>query len=253
MAGSSMPQPNVDYPVKLGRSLSPSTPPVVRNHFALHVVNMPDTRGGGIITANKDDVSVRLPLDDTDKSVELSGKKRVGTQNAMGEYIFVFHEGTIYVERLNDCFERVRNIGNKEALTTLPSSPEMEIGHDDPWAPGYNPNNTNRSTSPSCPASRRGSPRISQTASKKLSVASPTISKSYIGRTAHKSQTAHKSVATKAIPTVMRNSVSPNNNNGMSSSDDSDSSSDDDDDDDDSGDSSANDSDNFTDNSSDED
>lgn len=239
-----------------------------RDHLALRFQNLPDKidiARPGTIRRDGDKVYLHLPADES-KGIKLCGTRL--TQSALSEYLLIFHDDVLYLERLSAIYCNVRPEDGGRTTDPPNVPPNPPVLHDiDPWtaAPASvspvtqeddgaseerrSPSRTPASLSRSAKAGKStvGTTRTTQrgpmvSGSGKLRVRGG-ITKS---RATAAQKTAHKSVATKAVPRPARDSDAESSESSSSSSGEESSSSG-------GGSSSGNDSADFTDSSSDED
>lgn len=123
------PEPGREYPIKLGASMFSSdaggggVDGNGKAYFACHAAHMPEvSASAGALLRQDDTLSLRVPTTSSgDTGVRLTGTRRQPSSSAMSEYIFMFKDGCIYVERIADSFANIRSQPGE--VTISPPSP----------------------------------------------------------------------------------------------------------------------------------
>lgn len=116
-APAAQPEPGREYPIKLGATMSGAVGnggggggAARKSYFALQVVHMPDvTEAAGALKREDEKLHLRVPTTaaGSGHGVSLMGT-RSKASSKMGEYIFEFRNGVVYIQRVSDSFAGIR-------------------------------------------------------------------------------------------------------------------------------------------------
>lgn len=115
-----MPDSGVRYPVRLGRSITN----VSYHHFAMRFAHLPDSlssTAAGVARVEDDAINVVLPQDDG-TGCAMDGRRVSQGNQKLADYMLVFHDGVIWLERLSASYHNVRVSSSSAPAPTAPPS-----------------------------------------------------------------------------------------------------------------------------------
>lgn len=137
----------VAYPFKIGKSLRVrrSTSSTPRELLSLKFTHMPSTaslQSVGALSRTGDKLNVRVPTHEAaadEKAITFQGVRRTTHENAtVGDYVLVFVNGAMWLERANDTFVGIKPIRGSETWSDQVSEMELDDLRADPdsWTGG---------------------------------------------------------------------------------------------------------------------